>query len=149
MTGSADVIDDVLEIGPGDDVWQVRRERPEVLAHLQGAYDSFFGPTSTTNGLSRSERIAAAVAICRAAEANALADYYESLTADDHDPVVRERVVSWAALVARDPQSSTASDVAALRDAGLGDPEIITLAQLIGFVSFQLRVVIGLEMMEI
>ena len=48
-------------------------------------------------------------------------------------------------LVATAPGSASAADLDALRDAGLTPCDIVTIAQIVAFVSYQVRVVAGLR----
>ena len=50
-----------------------------------------------------------------------------------------------SSLVATAPGSATRADLDALRDAGLTPRDIVTIAQIVAFVSYQVRVVAGLR----
>lgn len=142
----SDVIDEVLGLRQSDEVWQLRRTRPEVLEHLQGGYEALFGDAASSNGLTSEERAAAAAAICEFAGVEPLAAHYRELQPAGAPEGPRAAAITgWARLVAAEPQASRAEQLDELRAVGLDDAQIVTLAQLIGFVSFQLRVVVGLE----
>jgi uncharacterized protein YciW len=51
-------------------------------------------------------------------------------------------------LIARDPKSATGNDIVLLRQAGVSDPDIVRLSELIAFVSYQIRVLAGLKLMR-
>jgi uncharacterized protein YciW len=46
------------------------------------------------------------------------------------------------------PREATRADIEALKAAGLGDADIVRLAELAGFVNYQLRVVAGLKLLK-
>jgi uncharacterized protein YciW len=156
-----DLIDDILQLQPGDAVWEVRRTRPEVLESLQAAYEAIHAPSADapSTGITADERAAVAYRVAAAAGQPALAAHYAGLIGDEgiraaavEDGDASERVATildWASLVAERPQASGADEVAELKAAGLDDPQIVTLAQIIGFTAFQARVVVGLDMMGI
>lgn len=156
-----DLIDDILHLQPGDAVWEVRRTRPEVLQHLQEAYEAIHAPgaDAPSTGVTADERAAVAYRVALAAGQSGLASHYAGLITDENiraaavdDGDASERVATildWATLVAEQPQSSGADEIAELVAAGLDDPQIVTLAQIIGFTAFQARVVVGLDMMGI
>ncbi|WP_426007323.1 CMD domain-containing protein [Paenarthrobacter sp. NyZ202] len=156
-----DVIDEVLGLDPSDAVWQVRRQRPEVLHHLQASYEAIHqlngeGPVGL---ITKDERAAIACRVSTAAGQTRLSEHYASLISND---LVRgvasqevegderlEVILRWATVVAEDPARSDDGEIDRLRMVGLTDPEIITIAQTIGFTAFQSRVVAGLEMMGV
>jgi uncharacterized protein YciW len=51
----------------------------------------------------------------------------------------------FAATLTTDPRRGDRAALEALRRAGLGDAAIVALAQLVAFLSYQLRVVAGLK----
>jgi uncharacterized protein YciW len=152
-----DVIDEVLSLSEGDELWHLRRTRPLVLEHLQGGYDAIYDPESQTLArLSLDERAAVALRVCVVAEADALANHYLQRIEDlelarcagigeSADPRTQV-ILDFATLVAGAPEESGLAEIESLRSVGLDDTAIITLSQLIAFTSFQLRVVHGLHM---
>ncbi|HYR15974.1 MAG TPA: hypothetical protein VEQ67_17425, partial [Mycobacterium sp.] len=50
-------------------------------------------------------------------------------------------------LLATQPRRARPDDLQALADAGLSTTEIVTLSQVIAFVSFQVRVIAGLQLL--
>ena len=57
-------------------------------------------------------------------------------------------MLDFAAALTTDPRQGDRAAIAALRRAGLGDAAIVALAQLVAFLSYQLRVVAGLQAMR-
>ncbi|AYF73452.1 hypothetical protein D7D52_05805 [Nocardia yunnanensis] len=144
-TPAADVIDAVL----GDTasaVRAVRETRPAVVAHTQGVYAALLdGPATAAIG--RDRVVAAAVAVAELAGAPRLAAHYAALGSvpAEGDPVLAA-VLRHAARVTTAPASITRADIDALAAVGLSERDIVTVAQLIGFVHFQVRLLAGLEL---
>ena len=57
-------------------------------------------------------------------------------------------MLQFAAALTTDPRNGDRAAIDALRSAGLADPAIVALAQLVAFLSYQLRVVAGLKAMR-
>ncbi|MEU1429007.1 hypothetical protein ABZ412_18205 [Nocardia sp. NPDC005746] len=142
---SADVIDAVL--GPrADAVRALRATRPAVIAHTQGVYEALLnGPAAATVG--RDRLIAAAVAVAELAGAPELGAHYAGLgTAPAEGDPVLAAILRHAARVTTAPAAITRADIDALGAAGLSERDIVTVAQLIGFVHFQVRLLAGLTL---
>ncbi|MVU83511.1 hypothetical protein GPX89_40525 [Nocardia sp. ET3-3] len=142
-------LDDVIAavLGEGAEAVRALREtRPAVVAHTQGVYDALLdGPA--TEAIGRERVIAAAVAVAELAGAPALATHYASLgtVPAEGDPVLAA-ILRHAARVTTAPASITRADIDALAAVGLSERDIVTVAQLIGFVHFQVRLLAGLEL---
>ncbi|MRH87252.1 hypothetical protein GFY24_07205 [Nocardia sp. SYP-A9097] len=140
-----DVIDAVLG-AHAESVRELRRERPAVVEHTRGVYEALLnGPAAASVG--RERLIAAAVAVAELAGAPALAAHYAGLgtVPAQGDPVLAA-ILRHAALVTTAPATATRGDIDALAAAGLSDRDIVTVAQLIGYVHFQVRVLAGLTL---
>lgn len=57
-------------------------------------------------------------------------------------------IVRFTDLVSLDPEGVDDSDLTALSQAGLREPQIIALCELIGFICFELRVSYGLSLLQ-
>ncbi|MER8457124.1 hypothetical protein NKH89_26905 [Mesorhizobium sp. M0923] len=57
-------------------------------------------------------------------------------------------IARHADLVTLTPKKAEASDIALLAQAGLNNPQIVALSELIAFVNFQTRVATGLRLMR-
>lgn len=57
-------------------------------------------------------------------------------------------MLQFAATLTADPRLGDRAAIDALRDAGLDDAAIVALAQLVAFLSYQLRIVAGLRAMQ-
>lgn len=142
---SGDVIDAVL----GDHaaaVRELRQARPAVVEHTQGVYAALFdGPAAESVG--RERLVAAAVAVAELAGAPELAAHYAGLgtTPVEGDPVLAA-ILRHAARVTSAPAAITRADIDALAAAGLSERDIVTVAQLIGYVHYQVRLLAGLSL---
>ena len=159
---SNDVMDQLAGLASGSALAALRRERPDVVKHLQGSDDVIFSPADD-GGLTRAERAAAALRIAELMRDDALAAHYRTrLAALDPSGVLAKTVEGsaeitdgrWDAilahvdLVTRGPGSATRDDIETLTAAGLSSHAIVSLSQLIAYVSFQARVLAGLRMLK-
>ncbi|HMK78046.1 MAG TPA: CMD domain protein [Xanthobacteraceae bacterium] len=158
----SDVIDTLAGIAPDSPLWKLRRERPEVVTHLQGSDDAIFAPADD-GGLTRAERAAAALRSSELLRDDVLVQHYRArLAALDPKGVLAKTVeggaqltdARWDAIVAhvdlvtRGPGAAAREDIESLTAAGLSSHAIVSLSQLIAFVSFQSRVLAGLRMLK-
>lgn len=140
-----DVINTVLG-DRAEAVRGIRQSRPAVTAHTQGAYDALLnGPAAAAVG--RERLVAAAAVAAELAGAPTLAAHYaaQGSAPDPGDPVLAA-ILRHTALLTREPASAGRADIEALAVAGLSDRDIVTLAQLIGYVHFQARLLAGLTL---
>lgn len=150
---TADAVDAVLG-DSASSVAAVRTFRPLTVAHTQGAYRALFEPAEA-GLLTVPVRRAIALRIAVLGDQPDLAAHYrKGLPADLEefaDPAAAEPAAAdllavrrHVDLLATAPATAGRESLQALTDAGLSTDDTVTLAQLIGFVSFQLRVVAGL-----
>lgn len=146
-----DVIDRAAGLAPGDPLHTARRVRVKVVAASQASHDALL--KEPVEGLSTEDRLRIAAHVCKIAGATSLSQHYEALLADvrggDVPPSPALPVMlRFAATLTTDPRLGDRAAIEPLRRAGLGDAAIVALAQLIAFVSYQLRVVAGLRAMH-
>jgi uncharacterized peroxidase-related enzyme len=145
-----DVIDLAAGLVPGSRVHAARRFRSTALTHTQASHDALlFDPVE---GLTSADRLRVAVAVCEAAAAQSLQAHYRSLLANaapdqagSASAQALAAALDWARLLTLDPRRGDRAALQRLREAGLGDPAIVALAQLVAFLSYQTRVVAGLR----
>jgi CMD domain protein len=157
-----DVMDDLAGLAPDSALAKLRRERPDVVKHLQGSDDVIFSPADD-GGLTRAERAAAALRIAELLRDEALVVHYRvRLTALDLSGALAKTVEGgarltegrWDAilahvdLVTRGPGSATRDDIETLTSVGLSSHAIVSLSQLISYVAFQSRVLAGLRALK-
>jgi len=158
----SDVIDMLAGLIEGSPLWALRRERPDVVRHLQGSDDVLFSPVDD-GGLTRAERAAVALRIAELLRDDVLVKHYRArLAALDPSGTLAKTVeggaqitdarwdtiVAHVDLVTRGPGSATREDIDELLGAGLSKHAVVSLSQLISFVNFQSRVLAGLRMLK-
>jgi CMD domain protein len=158
----SDVIDTLAGITPDSPLSRLRRERPEVVTHLQGSDDAIFAPADD-GGLARAERAAAALRIAELLRDDVLVKHYRArlATLDPTGALAKtveggaeltdarwDAILAHVDLVTRGPGVATRDDIDELTAAGLSSHAIVSLSQLIAFVNFQSRVLAGLRMLK-
>ena len=159
---SDDVMDYLAGLPPGSPLAALRRERPDVVKHLQGSDDVIFSPADD-GGLTRPERAAAALRIAELLRDETLIAHYRARLAalDPSGALVKtvaggaritegrwDAVLAHVDLVTRGPGSATRDDIETLTSVGLSSHAIVSLSQLISYVSFQSRVLAGLRALK-
>jgi len=162
MNDAIDVIDMLAGLTAGSPLAHLRRQRPDVVKHLQGSDDVIFSPQDD-GGLTRAERAAAALRIATLLRDVVLSEHYRArLAALDPDGTLARTVEGgsrtteprWDAilahvdLVTRGPGSADRKDIDNLQAAGLSSHAVVSLSQLIAYVNFQSRVLAGLRMLK-
>jgi CMD domain protein len=158
----SDVMDTLAGLPPGSPLAELRRQRPDVVKHLQGSDDVIFSPADD-GGLTRAERAAAALRVAKMLRDEALkAHYRKRLDALDPSGTLAKTVEGgaqitdsrWDAilahvdLVTRGPGSAERKDIDDLLAAGLSSHAVVSLSQLIAYVNFQSRVLAGLRALK-
>jgi CMD domain protein len=155
-------MDRLAGLEPGSPLFALRRQRSDVVAHLQGSDDAIFAPRDD-GGLSRAERAAAALRVAILLGDEVLQEHYRDRLAglDPSDTLVRTaeagpRTVTdprWASVLAHvdrvttDPATAARKHLDELLDAGLSPHAVVSLSQVIAFVNFQARALAGLRML--
>ena len=156
-----DVMDALAGLAPGSALFALRRQRPEVVRHINGSDDALFAPADD-GGLSRAERTAAALRIAIVLRDAALCTHYRGRLAPlDPDGGLAAKVAASAAgdhrlalilahaeRVITAPDAATGADLDGLAAAGLAPHAIVSLSQVIAYVNFQSRVLAGLRMLQ-
>lgn len=98
-------------------------------------------------GLSLAERRAIASRIALRNNDAALAALYAPQQGTDGPGDARwTAILRHVDLVTDHPKDATRADIAALRDAGVTEADIVRLSQVIAFVNYQVRVIAGLRL---
>ena len=162
-TTAEDTIDRVAGLTPDLSTYATRHQRAKVVAATQGSEQALFDPALA--GLTLIERLCVALYACRLTPSEMLArEYGARLEKAGADPAWVEQVLNadishtgqtrLSALLAfthaliTDPVKADQTALLALKEAGLSTPEVVTLAQLISFVSYQVRLAAGLAAMK-
>jgi len=145
----SDVIDALVPLHATSPLHAVRHQRDKVVAATQGSYDAIFDPALP--GLALAERLLAAHTVARLSGSTALEAHYrdrlDRLPATPPDGERVQAILAFAEVLTEHPVEGDRIALLKLPAAGLSTPEIITLAQLIAFVAYQVRVVAGLQAM--
>ena len=143
-----DVIDHAAGLAPGDPLHAARRFRQKVVEATQASHDALL--LQPVEGLSTADRLRVAAHVCTLAGAASLEEHYAERLADAPDrdepssPAL-PAMLTFAATLTTDPRLGDHAAIDALKRAGLDDAAIVALAQLVAFLSYQLRVVAGLK----
>jgi len=158
-----DLVDRLAGLKPGSQTYEPRHKRAKVAAATQGSYDLLFAPELP--GLSLVERLVVALYASRLTPSAALtAHYRQQLTAAGGDASLIELVehgepsnastprlsalLTFTRKLIEKPVEGDREALLALPQAGLTTPEVVTLSQLIAFLSYQVRLVAGLKAMK-
>ncbi|RMS43984.1 hypothetical protein ALP66_01573 [Pseudomonas amygdali pv. photiniae] len=159
-----DTLDSLLGIAPGSPLHTVRHARDKVALATQGSQDLFFAPTLEHN-LSLSERLWVAYYAtllslqptlsehylsqlqATGAQASVLADVSASRIDLLEDPRLAA-ILRFTRTLIESPVHGDQSALHALQHEGLSTAEIVVLAQLIAFLSYQVRLAAGLDALK-
>lgn len=151
-----DMMNQLAGLAPTSALAAVRALRPDVVRHSQGSYDTLIAPPAAT-GLTLVERALVALRVAVLTESQTLVAHYHqrlvalgvsasmlgAVTERDGTTVPDLRtaaIIRHVDLLTSAPGQATPADLQQLQAAGLSGPEIVTLSQLIAFLSFQVRV---------
>lgn len=160
---TSDTLDRLLGLSPQSQTYVTRREREKVVAATQGSEDGLFDPALP--GLSEVDRLYVALYACLLTPSPELAAEYESrLTKlDANSQTINciqkskiqhigndrlEAMLNFTHTLITKPINADKMALSALPKAGLSTPEVVILAQLISFVSYQVRLAAGLRAMQ-
>src|SRR5678815_3506303 len=151
-SSAADVIDRAAGLSPGDPLHAARRFRAKVVEATQASHDALLH--DPVPGLSTEDRLRVAAHVCTIAGATSLALHYEELLAAAPGSAAPSStalpaMLHFAETLTTDPRLGDQAALAPLKNAGLGDSGVVALAQLVAFLSYQLRVVAGLKAMRL
>ncbi len=126
----------------------LRNRRPEAKRHTEGAYRALIDP-AIPGGVTLGERAAVARRVAELNADAALTAHYAALAAESGEaPSPRLTVIlRHADRLTLEPRAATPADLDQLRAAGLGEREIVTVSQLVAFVSHQVRLLAGLRLL--
>jgi uncharacterized protein YciW len=145
-----DLLESIIGVAPGSALAAVRAQRPAIVRHTQGSHDVLLFPPDP-GGLSLAERALVAARVAELSGHGGLAAHYRRLLADRGDPAAGTRletILRHVARVTAAPGTATPADIEALRTAGLDARDIVTLTQIIAFVSYQVRAAAGLALLD-
>jgi CMD domain protein len=160
FTSDGDVIDAIAGVAPGSRIDRLRRRRGDVFRHVQGSHDVLLFPQDE-GGVGRAERAAIALRVALIAKDERLAAHYRALLSEAGGSELIGAIVQpdlgeprfaallhYADLVSQAPDTATPEDVAKLRALGFTSRDIVVVAQLVAFVSFQIRLLAGMRILR-
>lgn len=163
MSQNEDVIAAIVGIDPGSNLSKVVSGRADIMALTQKTHDAALTP-GEPGGLSHAERAALAIRIAKINDHKAFEDHFATMleTAGMPEDAARmadiwfdggsdarsRALIRHVDLVAHAPRDATGKDIELLRQAGICDADIVRLAELIAFVSYQIRVAVGLNLLR-
>jgi uncharacterized peroxidase-related enzyme len=146
ITDTTDWIDNALGCSANDPLYALRRQREKVIAASQGSYDAIFNPHIL--GISIEERWLVAHAVATLTGCTALAELYAKNTNGIDLKTIKTRqniLLEYVEILTLRPAEGDQKALNKLISNGFSVLEIVMLAQLIGFVAYQARVVMGLK----
>jgi uncharacterized protein YciW len=156
-----DIVTEQAGVLPGEAAHEALVARTEIVAMTQATHDAALRPKDP-GGLSHAERAALASRIAMLNADPDLAAHYDALMREASASAEVERIADPAfkgsgrigALIAYTDLASTApkdagpGDIEALKQAGIGDADIVRLAELNAFLAYQVRLIAGLKLMR-
>jgi len=158
-----DTIDRIVGLSPDLNTYTTRHQREKVAVATQGSEHALFDPALA--GVTLCERLCVAWYACILTPSTTLAEEYlgRLVEADEDDAVIAHiqsgqieglasvrlrAMLTFTQTLITDPVKADQTALFALKSAGLTTPEIVTLAQLIAFISYQVRLAAGLRAMQ-
>jgi CMD domain protein len=159
-SASVDVTDSLSGLGAQNIALQLRDARADVKRFAQGSDNALFEP-GDVEGMSLIERHTVALRVGVIAGDSAIVARHRAALAafaveqaqlhavetGAHDvlPLRMAAALRFAETITRQPRDATPSDMEVLASAGFDARGIVTLAQLVAYLSFQVRLLAGLR----
>lgn len=159
---STDVVDRIADLAPGSATHATRHKREKVAAATQRSYDALFDPALPD--LKLADRLCVALYASTLSNASGLAAHYaqrlasagvdraviepiarNSLDALEGQPSHLRAMLNFTRTLIETPIEGDKAALERLRDAGMTTPAVVALAQLIAFLSYQIRLTAGLR----
>lgn len=158
-----DVINQFAGIAPGSPLAQLREQRPETLRHAQGSFQVLLEPDDP-GGVSREEREAIALRVETLERFPDVAEFHRDRlrllgAGDDRIAAIEQfpdggyvparlaAILRHTDLLTTSSRSGSPEAIARLRQAGLSAQDIVTISQLIAYMSYEIRMVALLRAM--
>lgn len=160
---STDLIDSVVGLTSDHPLYATRHARAKVSSATQGSYELFFDPA--VGSLAVPERLLVAYYACVLSKADSLAKHYReaflqkggdastvaSVAGNQLEQLASSRLramLVFTGTLIEKPLEGDQTAVQTLQAAGVSTPDIVMLAQLIAFLSYQTRLTAGLQAMK-
>lgn len=156
-----DAIDKAAGLSPDDALFSARRFRAEFVDGAEACRRSVLTPEDD-KGLAAPLRLALARRIAGLNNDSPLIAEYDALLAEQQPddsllalaagentlPEPLATLARHSDLITRTPDRADADVIRRLEEAGLNNPQIVALSELIAFVNFQTRIAAGLRLMR-
>lgn len=146
MTQPVDLLNHLAGIAPDSSLAAARLEREAATHATQGSYRALFGEGSADFPLNERHAVAAQVAAWH--QTPALADHYAQQGSRFSSGERLSAALEQAERLTFQPVTAAPADLDALQQAGWTLSGIVTLSQLVAFVSFQSRLLQGLQLLN-
>jgi CMD domain protein len=160
---NTDIVDRIAGLTAGSPAYATRHKRDKVAAATQLSYEALFDPVLPD--LSLTDRLLVALYACTLSNASALAAHYaERLASIDADRAVIDRIargsidaeeprlramLAFTRTLIESPIDGDKTALERLPAAGISTPAVVALAQLIAFLSYQIRLAAGLRALQV
>lgn len=147
MTHSLDLLQQLAKIAPDSPLAAARQQRDAATEHTQSSYSVLFN-ASGSEDFPLAARLVIAQQVAHWHGETPLAQHYASRIADSNVANKWQTALAHAERLTFTPAAATPEHLQALEQAGLSLEAIVTLSQLIAFVSFQSRLLRGLRLLN-
>jgi CMD domain protein len=157
------IIEELAGVQLGSPLAHALLARTDTMNLSQASYDAIIRPREP-GGVSHAERAALAARMARQNDDQTLAEHYMTKLREARaDPKLNEpmtpgevdsygkrlnAIVRHMDLLTREPKKATRAAITALKDAGIGESDIVRLSELAAFVNYQVRVIAGLKQLR-
>ncbi|WP_051150850.1 alkylhydroperoxidase domain protein [Tatumella saanichensis] len=145
MSHVDDLIQSLAAIPADSELAESRQFRSAATEHTQGSYQALFAAGSEHFPIATRAAIAAQVAEWH--QADNLLQHYRELAGQVITTPSLTEALAFAKRLTFEPVTASPHHIQALQQAGWSDDDIVTLAQVIAYVSFQSRLVHGFSLL--
>lgn len=146
MPQPTDLLTALADIDPASELAQARAERQAATQHAQVSYDVLF--TQDDEDFPLQARLALAAQVAGWHGVPSLQAHFQQRVHDQQHSARFDAGRAFAELLSLHPVNAAPQHIQNLQAAGWSARGIVTLAQLVGFVSFQSRLLLGLRLLN-
>ncbi|MCC6458303.1 MAG: CMD domain protein [Caldilineaceae bacterium] len=163
VDATPDLLNTLAGIEADSPLGELRAQRGEIARYIQGSYNALLEPAEGS-GVSAIERGLIALRVAFLTGSEPLREHYRARLAElgastglvaevesttPGDPLASRMLVilQHVDLLTHAPHEATPAHLAKLQAQGLSTPDIVTISQLIAFLSFQVRTLAGLQLL--
>ena len=146
MTETTDLLAALADIDPHSELAAARATRDAATRYAQGSYELLFSQQDADFPLA--ERFAIASQAAAWHDAAGLQAHYARQAAPLSDTRRHSEALAFARRLTFEPAAAAPQHIQVLREAGWSERGVVTLAQLVAFISFQSRLLAGLRLLQ-